>query len=306
MKRTTSKNRIALVALLLTASSLSWAQTSDQDTYTIRAPRFAQPLVEKWINEYNRAAPRMQMRLASPGERADVSFTVYKDVDSSDDHTVWFGQYAILPVTAREGQAAQYFAHHRLSKKKLRDLFFIVDEFDNTPEKDKQKRALVAYSCSHAHCLANAYAEYFGVSAASLKGKRISGDDAFLTTAINRDQEGISFNALYNLYDLGSRRLKSDVSIIPLDVKKQQAQLLTDDTDLDHLISLLESERVDGIPVQQIGLSFSSPDERLTRFLNWVVTIGREHNHEFGLLSLDDKTLAAQAVKLNNVLTAQK
>jgi len=50
----------------------------------------------------------------------------------------------------------------------------------------------------------------------------------------------------------------------------------------------------------------SAPDERLSRFLNWVVTIGREHNHEFGLLNLDDKSLAAEAGKLNRVLTAQK
>ena len=68
----------------------------------------------------------------------------------------------------------------------------------------------------------------------------------------------------------------------------------------------MERERVDGIPVEPIGLSVSAPDEQLSRFLNWVVTIGKEHNHEFGLLNLDDKTLAAEAGKLNRILTAQK
>lgn len=299
-------NLVALVALLLSASTQSQAETADEGVYRIKAPRFARALVEKWITDYNKVDSRMRLQIAGAGEKADVSFSIYKEVEDADDNTVWFGQYAILPVTARQGEAAKYFAHHRLSKKKLRDLFFIVDEFDNSQEKDKQKRALVAYSCSHAHCLSSAYASYFGQTVASLKGKKISGDDAFLTTAINRDHEGISFNALYNLYDLDSRRLKQDVSLIPLDVKKQQAQELTDEATLDGLIALLEHERIDGIPVERIGLSASAPDERLSRFLNWVVIIGREHNHEFGLLNLDDKSLAAEAGKLNRVLTAQK
>ena len=307
MKKMKSINLVALVALLLSASTQLQAETSEEGVYRIKAPRFARPLVEKWITDYHKVDSRMRLEIAGAGEKADISFSIYKKVgNADDDNTVWFGQYAILPVTARQGEAAKYFSHHRLSKKKLRDLFFIVDEFDNTPEKDKQKRALVAYSCSHAHCLASAYASYFGQTVASLKGKKISGDDAFLTTAINRDHEGISFNALYNLYDLDSRHLKSDVSLIPLDVKKQQAQQLTDEATLDGLIALLEHERVDGIPVEPIGLSVSAPDERLSRFLNWVVTIGKEHNHEFGLLNLDDKTLAAETGKLNRILTAQK
>ena len=306
MKKMKSINLVALVALLLSASTQLQAETAEEGVYRIKAPRFARPLVEKWITDYHKVDSRMRLEIAGAGEKADISFSIYKEVEDTDDNTVWFGQYAILPVTARQGEAAKYFSHHRLSKKKLRDLFFIVDEFDNTPEKDKQKRALVAYSCSHAHCLASAYASYFGQTVASLKGKKISGDDAFLTTAINRDHEGISFNALYNLYDLDSRHLKSDVSLIPLDVKKQQAQQLTDEATLDGLIALLEHERVDGIPVEPIGLSVSAPDERLSRFLNWVVTIGKEHNHEFGLLNLDDKTLAAETGKLNRILTAQK
>ena len=222
MKKMKSINLVALVALLLSASTQLQAETAEEGVYRIKAPRFARPLVEKWITDYHKVDSRMRLEIAGAGEKADISFSIYKKVgNADDDNTVWFGQYAILPVTARQGEAAKYFSHHRLSKKKLRDLFFIVDEFDNTPEKDKQKRALVAYSCSHAHCLASAYASYFGQTVASLKGKKISGDDAFLTTAINRDHEGITFNALYNLYDLDSRRLKQDVSLIPEDVRKR-------------------------------------------------------------------------------------
>lgn len=306
MKNMKSINRLVLATCLLSATTQLWAETTEECVYRIKAPRFARALVEKWMTDYHQIDSRMRLEIASAGEEADVSFSIYKEVGDADDNTVWFGQYAILPVTARQGEAARYFAHHRLSKKKLRDLFFIVDEFDNTPEKDKQKRALVAYSCSHTHCLSSAYASYFGQTVASLKGKKISGDDAFLTTAINRDHEGISFNAIYNLFDLGSRRLKPDVSLIPLDVKKQQAQELTDEATLDGLITLLEHERVDGIPVERIGLSVSAPDERLSRFLDWVLTVGKERNHEFGLLNLDDKTLATEAGKLNRILTAQK
>ena len=300
-----NSNLLTLVALILLSTTSVWAQQVSEGVYTIRAPRFAKGLVEKWITEYNKVDSRMHIVVAAPGTKADINFSVFKD--DNDDHTIWFGQYAILPVTARQGEAAQYFAHHKLSKKKLRELFFVSDDIEESLE-EKHKHGLVAYSCSHAHCLSNAFASYFGQSVANLNGKKISGDDVFLTTAINRDKEGISFNALYNLYDLGSRKLKSDVSIIPLDVKKQQAQILNDETTVDGLIALLESESVDGIPVQSIGLSVgTTDDEILNGFLTWVVTVGKDYNHEFGLLNIDDKQLAAETGKLTKkLLTAQK
>ena len=74
------------------------------------------------------------------------------------------------------------------------------------------------------------------------------------------------------------------------------------------LFVLLESESVDGIPVQSIGLSVgTTDDEILNGFLTWVVTVGKDYNHEFGLLNIDDKQLAAETGKLTKkLLTAQK
>jgi hypothetical protein len=301
------KTKTMIASLLLMVSTALYAETAgSQEVFYIKTPRFARPLVEKWIAEYKKIDPEMQLCISTGSQPSDITLSIYnKDVNETQS-TVYFGQYAVLPVTSRQSLAAKYFSKHHQSKKKLKELFFIVDEFDNSVEKDQEKRALVVYTGSNSLSVTAALASYFGQEIGSLKGKKISGDDVFLNQAISRDEEGVTFNALPNLFDLSSRQLLANISIVPLDVKKQQAEALADDTSLDRVITILENERVDGIPVEPIGLQTENQSNRLSRFLGWVLTSSKDYNHQYGLLNLSEKALTSEYSKINNTLTAQK
>lgn len=90
-------------------------------------------------------------------------------------------------------------------------------------------------------------------------------------------------------------------------MKKEYADDLSSNADLDKTISLLENEKIEGVPIEKIGFSFDMNNSTIRDFVNWIISNGTTLNHAYGLLNLNDKTLVIQKQKLgNNFLTAQK
>ena len=116
----------------------------------------------------------------------------------------------------------------------------------------------------------------------------------------------MSFNTLPNIFDLQSRHLKSDLSLVGLDVKKHVEGVFSDDSTLDDLLTALESGKPDEVTVERVGITFNSTDEAVNRFLQWVLEDGTKYNHQYGLLNLDQKEVKAQISEVANTLTAQK
>ena len=173
-----------------------------------------------------------------------------------------------------------------LNSKKLKQLYFLNEDFDEDVKKIKQFEKLVIYSGSNATSVANSFAHNFGEESTSFRGKRISGDDLFLNTALTKDPLGVSFNALPNIFDLKSRHIKEDLTIIGLDVKKSLEESFSDKGTLDQIIDALEQGKVQEVTVQKIGVRYKDANDDVNRFLSWVVTNGTKYNHQYGLLNL--------------------
>ena len=309
--------RTALAILVLLSINLSaiWAEEPSANVGGVRyvkAPRFARPLVEKWITEYAKTQSDVKFQIAQ-GNRNQDNIDLNVVFDNQDtkpedfSHTVvYFGEFAVLPVTASGSEAAKVLEGKHLNSKKLKQLYFLNDDFDEDTNKNVQFEKLVVYSGSNATSVASSFARNFGVENSSFRGRRISGDDVFLNTALKKDPLGVSFNALPNIFDLQSRHLKSDLTIIGLDVKKRIKDNFSDDATLDELIATLEKDKVQEVAVEKIGVSFDPTDDAVNQFLLWVLTTGTKYNHEFGLLNLDNNVAQVQIDNVRNILTAQK
>lgn len=289
---------------------------------TIKSPRFARPLVEKWIEEYAKTEPGVEFQIVkgsakqdrstsgrSQGENIDLNVTISDNQDNNEklfSHIIYFGETAVLPVTARSSEAARLLEGKRLNAKKLKQLFFLNDDFDEDVKKIKAFESLIIYSGSNASSVASSFAHNFGEESSSFRGKRISGDDLFLNTAIVKDPLGVTFNALSNIFDLKSRHLKSDLSLVGLDLKKDQEKSFSDNGTLDEILLLLENGKPAEVAVEKVGLSFNNADDAVNRFLQWILENGTKYNHEYGLLNLDSKETNVQIHKVQNTLTAQK
>ena len=293
---------LAIAVLLNIHTANNWAESNNNTTsdasvsnvtsvHYVKAPRFARPLVEKWITEYAKTQPNVEFRIAKAGQNQDdidlnVVFDNSETNTETTNHIVYFGEFAVLPITASGSEAAKVLEGKHLNSKKLKQLYFLNDDFDEDVKKIKQFEKLVIYSGSNNTSVATSFAHNFGEESTSFRGKRISGDDLFLNTALAKDPLGVSFNALPNIFDLKSRHLKEDLTIIGLDVKKNLEESLSGKGTLDEIIDALEHGKVQEVTVEKIGVRYKNADEDVNRFLSWVVSTGTKYNHEYGLLNL--------------------
>ena len=319
--------RIALTIAVLLSINIStiWAEgalvgesspesnaTNTSSVRYVKAPRFARPLVEKWITEYAKTQPGVEFQIAKGNQnQGDVDLNVVFDSQTANTkvfshNVVFFGEFAVLPITASGSEAAKVLEGKHLNSKKLKQLFFLNDDFDEDVKKVKAFENLIVYSGSNASSVAASFAHNFGEESSSFRGKRISGDDLFLNTALSKDPQGVSFNALPNIFDLQSRHIKSDLTIIGIDVKKDLEETFSDKGTLDEVIQALENGKVSEVTVEKIGVSYNEGDDTVSQFLKWILEKGTQYNHEFGLLNLDQKVTQAQIEQVKTHLTAQK
>ena len=304
--------RIAFTIALFLSLGLSsvWAEenSTNNNVRTIKAPRFARPLVEKWIEEYAKTEPGVEFQIAKGQENIDLTVTIdNQEADTKDFcHLLYIGETAVLPITARSSEAARLLEGKHLNAKKLKQLFFLNDDFDEDVKKIKAFENIIIYSGSNASSVASSFAHNFGEESSSFRGKRIAGDDLFLNTAIAKDPLGVTFNTLSNIFDLQSRHLKSDLSLVGLDLKKELESSFSDNGTLDDVLTILENGKPAEITIEKVAIMFNSTDEAVNRFLCWVLEHGTQYNHQFGLLNLDQKVAKAQISQVTNTLTALK
>ena len=296
--------KIALTIAVLFSISISniWAEgngvndvnevkgTNNTTVRTIKAPRFARPLVEKWIKEYAKTQPGVEFQIAKGQGNSDLNVVLD---DKNFSQIVYFGETAVLPITARSSEAARLLEGKHLNNKKLKQLYFLNEDFDEEVKKKavstslhKAFETITVYSGSNATSVASSFAHNFGEESSSFRGKRISGDDLFLNAALQKDPLGVSFNALPNIFDLESRHLKSDISLVGLDVKKDVADSFSNNGTLDELLTALENSKESEVAIEKVGISVNNADDEVNKFLEWVLAQGTKYNHEYGLLNL--------------------
>lgn len=280
-----NKNIFAIATLAFAINVNAQAQK-----ISIKVSKSIKPLAEKLAAEYKKSNQNAEFEFVSAkaeNTENSIQFT------AGDDRAVAFARYAVLPVTTKDSEADHLLSASHLNAKKLKSLFFVKDELDDDHKETKAEKAVHVYTGNSQQSASRSYAAHFEHEASDYKGKKISGDDSFLNTAISRDPLGVTINTLSNIYDLNSRKLKQDLAIIPLDVDKQGKQVLSDGS-LDELLSLLEKQEFNEIPVANVGLAYTHGDNEASRFALWVLANSSQYVHQYGLLQLSQKEITAQ------------
>ena len=148
------KRVVLAIAILLGINSSSiWAEGSaanaGSSVRTIKSPRFARGWVEKWITEYEKTQPGVKFQIAKGNQqqgRIDLN-VVFENQDTKPEDfshtTVYFGAFAVLPITASGSEAAKVLEGKHLNAKKLKQLYFLNDDFEEDVKKVKQFEKLV-------------------------------------------------------------------------------------------------------------------------------------------------------------------
>ncbi len=296
------RKSVFTIALLL-GLQVSLTAGAQNEQVTLRVQNAVRPLVEKWVAEYTKTNHNTAFQIVS-GKATNTEHQI-SFVTEQDAEAVFFARYAVLPVVTKSSEAAQLLGSKRLNAKKLKSLFFVKDEFDDDTKESKAEQALHIYTGNSQQSASRAYAQSFKQETSSFKGKKISGDDSFLNTALSRDPLGIAINSLSNIFDLQSRQLRSDLAIVPLDIDKHGEQIL-DEARLDDIILLLEQQQFAEIPIGKLGLQYDHHNSSQNAFVRWILTDGNKYIHEYGLLQLPQKELTAQLHRTEQKELAQK
>lgn len=283
------KRKVKIVFFLSLLSTVLQAQT-----HNISSPRFVRPLVEKWVSDYAKVEPNVSFKILNGcgcSKDAELSVMPYNPEINDDDHVVYFAEYPILPFTQRGSKAEQVLNSKKLNGRRLRDLFFEHDSYIDNSEltkQEKQIRQLTVYSANNGASVSTPFAQFYQENVFHLRGRRISGDDAFLYNAIAKDPEGVSFNALSNLYDLDSRQLKDNISLVRLNLSKELEDGIAARVSLDDFLTLLQQYPSGDLPTGRVAFIINGNNEEVRKFINWILTKGRDQLNDYGLLAIKE------------------
>lgn len=300
-----------LFALFFSTTLFASENKTVEEPVIISGTKFTYPLIEKWITEYAKVNPNSKIQIMpklAAGETADLTIIAHQPAANEikqNQELIFAGKYALLPVTNTNNPILTS-VKKGLNKKEIDKLFFDVVDYDAEPTNEKPKYKATIYARDNKACTSNALANYFGRQTTEIRGKKVLGDDIFLLSAVKKDSIGLAYNNLNYLYDISSRKLKEGLALLPLDLKKEAKEILTGN--LDYVIDVLEDNRIETIPVENIGFVYSSTNisNDVSDFLKWVLTEGQQFNHEKGFLNLDKQTLADQTNRLNEKFLTAK
>lgn len=273
----------------------------DPKVVVVTGARFSYKLVEKWIDEYNKVNPQIQIIVESRGSadplKYDILAEVYEHEEEfkKDRKYIYVGRYAVLPVANNASSFARTYAEKGLNTDLIRQIFF----HDIFSDKSKQKaieEPYAVYTRLQKAGVPIVFSKYFGYDQKDIKGTSIAGADEHLLKAILRDSTGVTYLPLSLIYDEHTRKAVEGIAVLPVDLngnKKVNDEEKFYET-IDRVLETLEGQdrdKIKNIPVDYLHLSVdkSKASDEAIDFLKWVNEHGHEYLRDFGYLKPDGK-----------------
>jgi len=274
-----------------------------QQVVLITGVRFAYPLVQQWIDDFNKVNPDIQVVIESRGSADPAKYDILIEAYEPDDAVkksreyIYIARYAILPVANSNSAFAKTYADKGLNKDIITQLFF----HDIYADKEKQQEIKAPYTIYTRLQKAGApivFTKYFGYEQKDIKGKAIAGADEHLLKSIVRDSTGVSYLPLSLIYDHNSKKPVEGISVLPVDLNGNGK--VNDDEkfydDLGKVIQQLEgksSKEINNIPVEYIHFSVdkTTVSREAVEFLRWVIHNAQNNLHDFGYLNPEPNRL---------------
>lgn len=277
-----------------------------QKIVVITGVRFAYPLVQKWIDDYNVVNPDVQIVIESRGSadpaKYDILVEAYDEKSKLDQgrEYVYIARYAVLPVANNKSAFAKTYTKKGLNKDLINQLFF-NDIFADKEKEQEIKAPYTIYTRLQKAGSPIIFTKYFGYEQKDVKGKAIAGADEHLLKAILRDSTGVSYLPLSVIYDHTSKKPVDGLAVLPVDLNGNGR--ISDDEkfydDLPTVVANLEEKSVkdiNNVPVEYIHMSVDKTNgsSEAIEFLRWVIQNGQNDLHDFGYLKPEPGRLEAQ------------
>lgn len=267
----------------------------------ITGVRFAYPLVQKWIDDYNQINPEVQIIIESRGTSDPASYDILIEAFEPDAVTkkgrdyVYIGRYAILLVANSHSTFSKVYSVKGLHADLIKQLFF-HDIFSD--KKEPIKTPYTVYTRLQKAGAPITFSKYYRYQQKDIQGKSIAGADEHLLKAVLRDSTGLTYAPLNLVYDLKTGLPLQGITILPVDFNGN-GKVSDDERFYDNLPAVIQHleeksmKEINNVPIEYLNLSVdkngSSPEA--ISFLQWVIQNGQNDLHTFGFLKPEQKRL---------------
>jgi len=289
-----------------TSSSISAVVTDEkQKVVIVTGVRFSYPLLQKWIDEYNKENTNSQIVIEARGSSDPKTFDVLAEVYEHDPEVrknreyTYVGRYAVLPVANSNSAFARTYTDKGLNEQLIKQLYF----YEGLAEDEEEviiKHPYTVYTRMQRAGAPIVFTKYFGFEQKDIKGKAIAGADEHLLKALLRDSTGLSYLPLALIYDHQTGKPIKGLSVLPVDLNGNGR--VSDEEkfygNLPEVIKRLEGENmqnINNLPIEYLHLSVSkqSASSEAIDFVKWVSINGDQYLHEFGYLKPEGKATEA-------------
>lgn len=300
---TSIRNLASAVLLFLTITTLAQTNASNssatvqsQKVVVITGNRFSYKLVQKWIDDYNKVVPGVQIIIESRGSSDPKQYDILADVYQQEEQIrnsreyLNVGRYAILPVATSKSEFATYFSNKGLTSALIKQIYF-NDIFADKDKQENIEAPFTNYTRLQKAGVPLVFAKYFGFEQKDIKGNTIAGSDEHLLKAVLRDPNAVTYLPLVLAYDQQTRKPVEGLTVLPVDLNGNGK--VNDEEKfyalLDNVIENLEkrdASTLKNLPIEYLHLSVDkkSASPEAVDFLKWVHENGQQYLHEFGYL----------------------
>jgi phosphate transport system substrate-binding protein len=271
-------------------------ERTGQKIVIVTGARFSYKLIQKWIDEYYKVNPSVQVIIDSRGSSDPTKFDVLAEAYEQDaavkDSRAYIniGRYAILPVASAKSQFANIYSKKGLTKELIQQVYF-HNLFADKEKEEEVKAPYTVYTRLQKAGAPMVFARHFGFEQKDINGKGIAGSDEHLIKALSRDSTGISYLPLSLIYDPETKKPLDGLTVLPVDADgngkvSDEEKFYSSSTDVIQKLESSPAKTLKNIPVEYLHLSIdkktASPDA--IAFLKWVNENGHNYLNEFGFL----------------------
>lgn len=297
---------IVLASLLPNASLAQETSPTQSKVVVVTGARFSYPLLQQWIDDYNKVNPSAQIIIESRGSSDPAQYDILAEVfepnleAKATREYVYVARYAIFPVANSKSAFAKIYQDKGLSQHLISQLYF----HDLYGDKQKDEEINVPYTVYTRLQRAGVpivFTRYFGYEQKDIKGKAIAGADEHLMKALLRDTTALSYLPLALIYDHTSGNIQAGLTILPVDLNGN-GRISSDEkfynklSEVEDKLEALKPENIHNIPINYLHLSVNKDGAapQAIEFLRWIVAHGQEQLHQYGYLKPEPGRLNAQ------------
>jgi phosphate transport system substrate-binding protein len=262
----------------------------------ITGVRFSYPIVQHWIDRFNKTYPDIQVIIESRGtsdpSQSDILVEAYEQPESirQEREYVYIARYAVLPIASSRSSFARTYGERGLNRELITQIFF-YDPYADKDAMQDVKAPYTVYTRLQKAGVPIAFSNYFGYEQKDIKGKSIAGSDEHLIKALLRDTTGISYSPVPNIYDHITQRPLDGISVIPVDLNANK-KVSDDERFYDNLSVVTRrfesnaASEMNNVPIADLHFSVNSKNasnEAIT-FLRWLIDESESDLHVYGYL----------------------